>query len=115
MLLVFLLCAGVQWNDPDATPWVVIYLAAAGLCILSEVKRIFRRLVLLLGLVAMGWMIYLFPQILESWDTVRWADIVSDVKMKTVGVELVREFGGLLIVFVWMFILFIKSVPKKIL
>ena len=52
-LVIYLLSATVQYNDPDALPWIIVYLLAAGMCVLqyrSKQQRLFPRALLVVCL-----------------------------------------------------------------
>ena len=38
-LVAYLLSALVQYNDPDALPWIAIYLAATAMCVAEYLKK----------------------------------------------------------------------------
>lgn len=101
MVLVFLLSAAVQYNDPDSLPWIVIYLLAAVTCLipLPGYQKTCSALILAIALV---WMIAIG---LNIDGTVSIADIFASISMRTKEVEEAREIGGLAILCVWMVVL----------
>lgn len=97
-LVAFLLSAAVQYNDPDALPWMFMYLLAAGMCILqfrNTRQRLFPRLLLIASLL---WAIALLPAVVGKTSL---AEIFASVSMQTRAVEEAREIGGLLLVALW--------------
>lgn len=97
-LLVYLLSAAVQYNDPDALLWIAIYLAAAGMCIVQLSSRQARWLPPSLLVISLVWIGMLLPSIIGE---VSLGEIVESISMKTREVEEAREIGGLLLVVIW--------------
>ena len=104
-LCAFLLSAAVQYNDPDALLWILIYLAAAGMCLLQLLQRQPRWLPPLLLLICAAWAAILLPNIVGQ---VSWEEISASLGMRTQAVEEAREIGGLLIVAFWSSVLLLK-------
>lgn len=96
-LLAFLASAAVQYNDPDATPWVILYLAASLLCVLAYSRNPIRLAAILLCLVSLTWIALLLP----SLGDVSPDEIFASVSMQTRAVEEAREIGGLVLVAIW--------------
>ncbi|MEH6582677.1 MAG: transmembrane 220 family protein [Halioglobus sp.] len=94
----FVLSAVVQYNDPDATLWIAVYLASAALCADQWRPRPLRWPAPLLCLTSTIWLISLLPAIVGK---VSFADIVASISMQTQAVEEAREIGGLSIVAFW--------------
>ena len=102
----FLLSAAVQYNDPDATPWIAAYLCAAFMCF-AQLKGHQTRWVpgiLLAGTVV--WILLTLPNIVGK---VTWQEIFESVSMKTRAVEEAREIGGLALVGIWAAVLLIHN------
>ena len=101
--LLFLLFAGLQYNDPDPFLWIAIYVYAAGICWLMFMRRHYPRLVLA-GIVLLGiYALYkvFVPNGLLDWITKHRAeDIAATMKAEKPWIEETREFFGLLIVIV---------------
>ena len=96
-LLAFLASALLQYNDPDALPWVIIYLASSMLCVLAYGKNAVRLVAALLLAVSLVWIGILLP----SLGDVSLAEIFESVSMQTRAVEEAREIGGLALVALW--------------
>jgi hypothetical protein len=107
---VFILCAAVQYNDPDPLLWMVIYISAAGMCAAEIVKRQPRWLPGLLVAVALIGIIGLLPNIVGK---VSWGEMVESITMKSQALEEAREIGGLTIVLAWSLCLFVRQQLKK--
>lgn len=100
MVVLFLFAVVVQYNDPDAARWMAIYGAAAVASYLYASGR-YRRIIPVLVLVAaLIWAGTIFPTFFEgerfSFST------FNSVRMTNMEYETAREFGGLMIVAVWM-------------
>lgn len=97
-LVAYLLSAAVQYNDPDALPWIAIYLLAAGMCIL-QLRNTHQRLLprLLLG-VSLLWVAVLLPEVVGRASL---SEIFASIRMQTRAVEEAREIGGLLLIALW--------------
>jgi len=106
-LLIFLLCVAVQYNDPDPFRWMAIYGAGAACCALFTVRKLPWYLAAAVGLVALIWAFLILPDV---WGrSIPMKEVFSTIHMLSLGVEEVREMGGLLIVAFWMFVLFLKT------
>lgn len=99
---VFAFSAAVQINDPDPVLWIGLYAAAAAVSALFARRKVHWVVPCVLLLVSVGWAGVLIPEVLDASLS---ADVVSDWKMRSVGVEVVREAGGLGIVALWALIL----------
>ena len=97
-LVIYLLCAAVQYNDPDALPWVALYLSAAAMCAARLRKRLPEWLPKLLFIVSLLWMGALLP---NSIGQVSPRDVAASISMQTTAVEEAREIGGLFLVALW--------------
>ena len=97
-LIAFMISALVQYNDPDALPWIAMYLLAVTMCVVQWLGRQPRWLPRLLLALSLVWAGSLLPEILGQ---VTWPDIFDSLSMKTREVEAAREIGGLLLVAIW--------------
>lgn len=102
MLLVFLLAAGVQLNDPDPAKWIVIYLLSAVCCLGFLFGRGISALSMLVAIVALIWSMSLMPSVVGE---VSMKEIFDSITMKNQSVEEAREIGGLLLISLWNFFL----------
>jgi drug/metabolite transporter (DMT)-like permease len=94
MTIIFLLCAAVQYNDPDPLQWMTIYGVAAGACVLALRGRLSVLAAALIAAVALTWAAALAPGVAGR----------SNVALLA---EEGRETLGLLIVGLWMIVLVI--------
>jgi hypothetical protein len=106
MLLVFLLCMVVQYNDPDSLIWMTMYGLAAITCVLSIRDKIHFSISIFIGFVGIVWALTLLPDVISSYST---TDNLFTWKMNDLGVEKVREIGGLFIIILWMSILTLSN------
>lgn len=107
MVLLFVLAAALQYNDPDPIPWVAIYLAAALVSLTAaRGRRIPRRLAATVAIFAIGWAALIafrgpalseYGHMFDAWE------------MKSPAVEEAREASGLVIVAAWMTVLFVRA------
>ena len=97
-LIIYLLCAAVQYNDPDAALWILIYLFAAGMCIARMRKKRQRWLPPVLLVVSLLWIGSLLPHIVGQTSL---AEVFASISMQTKAVEEAREIGGLFLVALW--------------
>ena len=101
--LIFILFAGLQYNDPDPYVWMPIYLYAAVLCWLAFRERYFRAAYLLGIAVYAIYGVYKFFDENGVWD---WAtkhhaaNIADTMKAEQPWIEETREFFGLVILIV---------------
>jgi len=102
MALVFLVFVAVQYNDPDPLRWIAMYSAAALVCVLSAMHKAHYLMMVLIGLISLVWAAMLAPDVIGK---VSFGELFASMQMKSVAVELGRETGGLLIVFLWMAVL----------
>jgi hypothetical protein len=110
-IVVFILFAALQYNDPDPYIWIPIYLYAAYICY-SAIKKQFNPTVYAVGFVVLtGYALYLF---FDKTGVLDWAEehhaenIVQSMKATKPWIEETREFGGLAIVLAVMLINFLR-------
>jgi len=97
-LIAYLASAAVQYNDPDALVWIIIYLAAAAMCMAQFRRRQPAWLPPLLLVISLVWIGNLLPNIIGQ---VTLQEMFDSITMKTKAVEEAREIGGLGFVAVW--------------
>lgn len=102
-IVLFILFAAVQYNDPDPYVWMPIYLYAALLCYFA-LKGKYNRTLYLVGFAAYGlYALYLF---FDKTGVLDWAgehhgeNIAETMKASKPWIEETREFFGLVIVIV---------------
>ena len=85
---VFVICAVIQWNDPDPLRWMAIYAAAAAACFLAPHRPHGWILPTGVALVALIWAGYLGPTVLPD---LRLGNVAKNMKAETPAVELDRK------------------------
>ncbi len=88
LIMIFILSAAVQYNDPDPIVWILSYLIPAFLCFYRSKGKGDSVLYFCIGLVYMLWAINQFP---PQWEGL----MFENLSMKTINVELGRESLGL--------------------
>lgn len=88
LILIFILSAAVQINDPDPIVWIAAYLIPAYLCFYKLNKQGNSLQFFLMGLLYLIWAVNQFP---PEWEGVNF----ENMRMKTINVELGRESLGL--------------------
>ena len=101
--LVFIVFAGLQYNDPDPYIWMPIYLYTAVLCALAVRKQFYPGAYLIGILVYLIYATYLF---FDKYGVMDWAvnhhaeNIAESLKATKPWIEETREFFGLFILIV---------------
>ena len=109
-LVIYLLSAAVQYNDPDALLWLLIYLAAAMMCAAQYRQHPPRWLPRILLAVSVAWSIALLPSIVGQVSP---EEIFASISMRTQAVEEAREIGGLLLVGLWAAVLSYRQRARR--
>lgn len=101
--VLFLVCAGLQWNDPDPYLWIPLYLLAALSCAYAY-KAVMAKRLNIFNIVSYAvYAIYLFvaQDGVISWATEHHFDSLTRSMLASAPwIENTREFGGLLIMLV---------------
>jgi hypothetical protein len=101
--VLFLICAGLQYNDPDPYIWIPIYLFGAVLCWLAARNR-FYPVAYTFGIIAFA--IYALYYFFTADGVLDWIrehnaeNIAATMKASTPWIEETREFFGLMILIV---------------
>lgn len=109
MVVLFLLSASVQLNDPDPMLWISAYVLAAAFSMAHAFGKLPASLTFAFALVAFIWALALVP---TFWGKASLAEVFGRLDMKTEAVEVAREFGGLIIVAAWMLVLGIRRLKS---
>jgi hypothetical protein len=99
--LLFLVGAGLQYNDPDPMRWIAIYVASAASCLVWGRHTYAWLAPALVALAASAWALEI------ALDMPAWVPAAMFEPMKSHGgaVELNREFFGLAIIVAYMLLL----------
>lgn len=116
-VLIFILFAAVQYNDPDPYVWVPIYMLPAVLCFLAAKKRPVYKPAYWTGFVVLG--IYAVYKMFDENGLIDWiryhhaANIAETMKAEQPWIEETREFFGLVIVLSVMFVNYRLGIKNK--
>ena len=101
--VLFLTCAGLQWNDPDPYLWIPLYLLSVLSCVYAFKGMSAKRLNIFNIAVYSVYAVYLF---LEKDGVISWAtehhfdSLTQSMLASSPWIENTREFGGLFIMLV---------------
>ncbi len=102
-VVLFIIAAALQYNDPDPYIWVPIYLYGAFLCF-KAIQQKYNSLLYITGLlIYSAYALYLFTDKtgVLSWATkYNAANIAETMKASKPWIEETREFFGLLILII---------------
>jgi hypothetical protein len=96
--VLFLICAGLQWNDPDPYLWMPLYLSSVLSCAYAFKDISAKRLNIFNVAVYSPYAVYKFvaEDGVISWATEHNFDSLTQSMMATTPwIENTREFGGL--------------------
>lgn len=99
-IILFLLSAGLQYNDPDPYVWMPIYVSGALLCYLSITGKYFQNIFMTCLLLYAAYASFLFfdENGVLSWYYAHNAEnIAQTMKATKPWIEETREFFGLMI------------------
>ncbi len=115
-ILVFILFAVFQYNDPDPYLWIPIYLYPAVLCYFEIKQKPINKKVYLGGFLVFG--VYAIYKLFDTNGIIDWikfhnaSSIAATMKAEVPWVEESREFFGLSIILAVMAINYYKA--KKV-
>ena len=92
--LLFFLSAGLQYNDPDPSLWVLVYCSAGGAALVPSGSRWSRAARGFVGGGALVWALTLLPEA----RGIGLAQMTESMQAYDGRVEIAREAGGLLLV-----------------
>lgn len=110
--ILFIISAGLQYNDPDPILWIPIYLLGAFISYSAISNKYYPFLTLSAIILFVIYAIYLFfdKSGVLIWATEHQAEnIAESMKASKPWIEETREFFGLLILIAVMLINYIKS------
>jgi hypothetical protein len=110
MVVLFIVAAGLQYNDPDPEAWMPLYFGAAVACVLAWRRPGTWGVAALVGVVALAWAAWLAPGVIPQFAM---GHLFTSMKAGTLAIELSREFLGLLIVAAWMAIVAVFSLVTR--
>jgi hypothetical protein len=115
-VFIFILFAVVQYNDPDPYLWVPIYLFPAVLCFLAAREKFYKN-AYTGGFIFYS--LYAVYKLLDQNGVIDWmrfhdaANIAATMKAEQPWIEESREFFGLAIILIVLFINYKKFTKTK--
>jgi hypothetical protein len=115
-VFIFILFAVVQYNDPDPYLWVPIYLFPAVLCFLAAREKFYKN-AYTGGFIFFS--LYAVYKLLDQNGVIDWmrfhdaANIAATMKAEQPWIEESREFFGLAIILIVLFINYKKFTKTK--
>lgn len=105
--ILFILFAALQLNDPDPWVWIPLYLLAAGLCAYRFAGKAKPRLewtaIIFYSIYAL-FLLFTGNGVLDWLEEHEAENLVQSMKATKPWIENTREFGGLLIMMIVLFI-----------
>lgn len=114
--ILFVISAGLQYNDPDPYVWIPLYLLAAFLCFRAYQGRFLKSWHRIAILIYSIYALYLFfdQNGVLSWANEHAAEsLVQTMKADKPWIEETREFGGLFIMILALSVNLIYSFRHK--
>ncbi len=114
--ILFVIFAGLQYNDPDPYIWIPLYLFAAFLCWRAYQGTRYRTLYIVAIAIYSFYALYL---LFDKNGVLSWANehaaesLVHSMKADKPWIEETREFGGLVILIVSMVINLLSDMAHK--
>jgi hypothetical protein len=105
MALYFVFATAVQVNDPDPLLWGSFYIAAAALSFLAAWRTPPSWQPASFAIVSILWGLWLAPEAFGS----SFRELFQSWQMMSTGMEVGREFLGLVIVAIWMGVLTLQA------
>jgi hypothetical protein len=97
--LLLLLCAGLQFNDPDPVRWIAIYAGAAAISVILPLRLRLHPVAVVVGMGAAIWCGYLAAPVV---GLVSFSDLFTTMSEKSGLVERAREAIGTGLVSLWL-------------
>ena len=110
--VLFIVSAGLQYNDPDPYIWIPIYLMGAVICFQAFREKVYPVFTLLLSALFIIYDLYLF---FDKFGVLSWLNehnaenIAASMKASAPWIEETREFFGLLILIIVLMINYFVS------
>lgn len=114
--ILFLISAGLQYNDPDPYIWIPIYLYGATLCWLAFRNQYYPKAYLTGILIFAGYALYFFLTengVLDWIQKHNAENIAASMKASTPWIEDTREFFGLLILMIVLLVNYLYAKKKS--
>lgn len=114
--ILFLISAGLQYNDPDPYIWMPIYLYGVTLCWLAFRNKYYPKAYIAGIIIFAGYAAYFFFTENGVLDWIQKHDaenIAATMKASTPWIEETREFFGLLILIIVLLVNLIYTKKKR--
>lgn len=114
--ILFLIFAGLQYNDPDPYIWIPIYLCGTIFCWLAAKNKFYPGAYLFGMLIFTGYALYFFfteDGVLDWIQKHHAENIAGSMKAETPWIEDTREFFGLIILIVVLLINFFYAKKRR--
>jgi len=114
--ILFLISAGLQYNDPDPYIWIPIYLYGAILCWLAFRGKYYPKAYLAGIIIFAGYALYFFfteNGVLDWIQKHNAENIAATMKASTPWIEETREFFGLLILIIVLLVNLVYAKRKR--
>ncbi|SKB32457.1 transmembrane 220 family protein [Daejeonella lutea] len=114
--ILFLISAGLQYNDPDPYLWIPIYLYGAFLCFKAYQGKYYPKAYIAGIVVSIAYGVYLF---FDKYGVLSWLNehnaenIAQSMQASAPWIEETREFFGLLILVIVLLINYTSYRRKK--
>lgn len=115
-VVIFIIFAGLQYNDPDPYIWIPIYLYSATLCYFAAKNRFYPKAYLLGIAIYLAYAAYLFftkDGVMDWVNEHNAENLVQTMKAEKPWIEDTREFGGLIILIVVMLVNYLYTRKMK--
>ena len=113
--ILFIISAGLQYNDPDPVLWILIYGVMAVVSVMAIFEYYNRWLMIGLAALFSVYMIILYPGVAEWFRQEDKSVLFDDVmKMEYPYIEESREFLGLLICLIVLAVYLFRSFRRKV-
>ncbi len=94
--VIFMLFAIVQWNDPDALIWILMYVVVSAIAFFAYKEKNYIWLNAGVTAILVVSLLFYIPDIID-WFGDGMPNIADSMQATSPYIELVREFFGLLI------------------
>src|ERR1700741_2883265 len=102
-VILFIIFAGLQYNDPDPYIWMPIYLYGSWICF-EAAKGKYHPKAYLIGIIVYS--VYAIYKVFDAYGVIDWLtkyhaeSLVESMKAEKPWIEETREFGGLMILII---------------
>jgi hypothetical protein len=114
--VLFLISAGLQYNDPDPYIWIPIYLFGAILCWLAFRGKFYPKAYLFGIVIFIGYALYFFfteNGVLDWIQKHNAENITASMKASAPWIEDTREFFGLVILIIVLLVNYLYAKKKS--